>query len=100
MLNRNISTATGVSASTAPASSPAARPATRRTAAYSSHTDATPISACGTRMLHAFTPNSRADRPITHTEAGVLSIVIEFAGSVEPNSRACQSIEPACAAAE
>ena len=38
LLNRNISTATGVSAITSPASSPAAGPNQRRTAAYSSAT--------------------------------------------------------------
>ena len=100
LLNRNISTATGVSASTTPASSAAASPATRFTAAYSSHTVATPISACGTRMLHGCTPKIRADRPITHTDAGVLSTVIPPAASVAPNSSAFQLAAPACAAAE
>jgi hypothetical protein len=100
LLNRNISTATGVSASTIPAGNAAASPATRLTAAYSSHTVATPISACGTRMLHGFTPKIRADRPITHTDAGVLSTVIPPAASVAPNSSACQLAAPACAAAE
>ena len=58
--NRNISTAAGVSASAAPASSPATGPAQRRTAAYSRATEATPISACGTSRLHEENPKSRA----------------------------------------
>ncbi len=99
LLNRNISTATGVSASAAPASSPAAGPAVRRTAAYSSATVATPISACGTRMLQLDSPNSRTERPVTHSAAGVLSTVIAFAASDEPKNQAVQLWLPACAAA-
>ena len=84
LLKRNISTATGVSADTAPAIRPAAGPYQRRTVAKSRPTVATPISACGTRRLHAFTPKIRAESAITHSEAGVLSTVIEFAASDEP----------------
>ena len=100
LLKRNISAATGVSASTAPARRPTAGPDVRRTVAYSSHTEPTPISACGTRTLHALTPNSRADSEITHTAAGVLSTVIAFAASLEPKNNAFQLCAPACAAAE
>ena len=100
LLNRNINTATGVSASTAPASSPAAGPAERRTAAWSSPTAATPISACGTRMLQLDSPKIRTDRPMTHRAAGVLSTVIALAASEEPKNHAVQLSLPACAAAE
>ena len=100
LLNRNISVATGVSASAAPAISPAAAPNQRRTAAYSTPTVATPMSACGTRMLQELTPNRRADRPITHNDAGGLSTVIRFAASKEPKNRAFQLCEPAWTAAE
>jgi hypothetical protein len=99
LLNRNISTATGVSASTAPASSPAAVPAVRRTAAYSSATVATPMSACGTRTLQLLSPNSRTERPVTHSAVGVLSTVIAFPASDEPKNQAVQFSLPACAAA-
>ena len=51
-------------------------------------------------MLQLFTPNSRADSAITHSDAGVLSTVIEFAASDEPKNNAFQLAEPACAAAE
>ena len=100
MLKRNISTATGVSANTAPAIRPAAGPYQRRTVAKSRPTVATPINACGTRRLHALTPKSRADIAITHSEAGVLSTVIELAASDEPKKNAFQLSDPACAAAE
>ena len=43
-------------------------------------TAATPSSACGTRMLHEFTPKMRAEISMTHSDAGVLSTVIEVAG--------------------
>src|SRR5690242_11989025 len=51
LLNRNINAATGVSASTAPASRPMRGPLIRATAPYSSATAATAISACGIIML-------------------------------------------------
>ena len=51
LLNRNISVATGVMASTPAAMSPAAGPDQRRTAAYRTATDATPAAACGSRTL-------------------------------------------------
>src|SRR5919197_1834652 len=78
LLKRNISVATGVRASTAPASSPAAGPDQRRTAAYSTPTAATPSSAWGTRMLQELSPNRRTDRSMIHSEAGGLSQVIGF----------------------
>ena len=99
LLNRNISTATGVSAKVVPASRPAAVPNQRRTVAYSSPTAATPASASGTRMLQALRPNSRTDKPISHSAAGVLSTVIALPASSEPKNHAFQLTEPACAAA-
>jgi hypothetical protein len=99
LLNRNISTATGVTASAAPDSSPAAGPATRRTVAKSFPTAATPIRACGTRMPQLLNPNSRTERPVTHSAAGVLSTVIALAASEDPKNQA-QLWLPAWAAAE
>lgn len=87
-------------ASTVPASRPAAGVDHRRTAATSSATLATPASACGTRIAHEFRPKTRTDRPVSHTDAGVLSTVIELAESVAPKNHADQLCEPACAAAE
>ncbi len=101
LLKRNISTATGVRASTAPAISPAAaEPVVRRTVRASSHTDATPMSACGTRMLHEERPKSRTDSAIGQRASGVLSTVIELAASEDPKKNAFHDSEPACAAAE
>jgi hypothetical protein len=100
LLKRNINTATGVRASTAPAIRPAPGPATRLTAAYSNPTDATPISACGTRMLQLLSPKIRTDRPVIHSAAGVLSTVIAFAASDDPKNHAVQLSPPAWAAAE
>jgi hypothetical protein len=97
--NRNISAATGVTARTRPASSPAAAPAYRFTLAYRTPTVATPMSACGTRMLQELSPNSRTDNAMTHSDAGGLSTVIELAASDEPKKKASQDREPACAAA-
>ena len=51
-------------------------------------------------MLHAFTPKMRALMTITHSEAGVLSTVMAFDASKEPNSIATQFWDPARAAAE
>ena len=42
---------------------------------------ATPISACGTRIDHDDSPNSRTDSDMTHSEAGGLSTVIELPAS-------------------
>src|SRR4029078_298176 len=100
LLNRNINAATGASANTAPASNAAPSPPTRRTAAYSNATAPTPSSACGTRMLHGFSPNSRTDTSMTHSAAGVLSTVMALAASLDPNSIAVQPLAPACAPPE
>ncbi len=100
LLKRNISAATGVRASSAPANSPAPTPKRRRTAAYSTPTVATPISASGTRMDHELSPKSRTDRAIGHRAAGGLSTVMELAASEEPKKSAFQLAEPAWAAAE
>ena len=81
LLNRNISAATGVSASTPPASSAvraekcAPHGARRRRA-----TVATPISASGSRMLNELSPNRRTDSAMIHRLAGGLSTVIELRG--------------------
>ena len=100
MSKRNISTATGVSASVAPASRPAAaEPVVRRTAACSTATAATPSSACGTRMLHEESPKIRTESAIGQSESGVLSTVIALAASEEPKKNAFQDSDPACAAA-
>jgi hypothetical protein len=99
LLNRNISAATGVSASTSPAMSPAAGPNQRLTAAYSSSTEATPSSACGTSMDHWLKPNIRPDISITHSEPGVLSTVMKLEESNEPKKNAFQLLVPAWTAA-
>src|SRR5580698_2318109 len=96
LLYRNISTATGVSASTRPATRPAPTPNQRRTAAYSTHTDSTPSMACGTSIDHWLKPNSRADSSITHNDPGVLSTVMPLAESNEPKKNAFQLFVPAC----
>ena len=51
-------------------------------------------------MLHELRPNIRTDSAMIHSEAGVLSTVIEFAASDEPEKKAFQLSDPACAAAE
>jgi hypothetical protein len=99
LLKRNISTATGVDASTTPATSAAGDEYQRRTVTYRSATLPTPISASGTSMLQVLNPNSRADRPMTHNEAGVLSTVMKLDASNEPKNQAFQLCEPACTAA-
>ncbi len=100
MLKRNIRTATGVSARTAPASRPAAAEKCLRTVRYSSPTAATPSSACGTSTLHAFRPNTRADSSMTHSDAGGLSTVMKLEESNEPKKNAFQLTVPAWTAAE
>jgi hypothetical protein len=67
----------------------------RRTVAYSTPTVATPISACGTRTLHAFTPKIRAASAIGHSAAGGLSTVMELPASDEPKNNAFQLVAPA-----
>ena len=99
-MNLNISAEIGVNAKTSPASKPAACPNQRFTVAYNNATAATPMRACGTRMLHALSPKSRTLRLITHIEAGGLSTVMAFDESNEPKKNAFQLFAPACAAAE
>ncbi len=99
MLKRNISAATGVSASIAPAASPAAGPNQRLTAANSSHTAATPSSACGTSMLQLLKPKIRPDSAITQIDAGVLSVVMNEEESSDPKKNAFQLRVPASTAA-
>ena len=99
LLNRNIRAATGVSASTSPAISPASGPNHRRTAAYSSATEATPSSACGTSIDHWLKPKIRPDSSMTHNEAGVLSTVMKLDESNEPKKNAFQLLVPAWTAA-
>ncbi|MCF0096201.1 hypothetical protein B0E54_05066 [Micromonospora sp. MH99] len=84
LLKRNMSVATGVTARTAPAIRPATGPYQRLTLAYSTPTEATPQSACGTSIAQLLSPKTRTDRAISHSEAGVLSTVIELAASDEP----------------
>src|SRR3984957_9914540 len=99
LLNRNIRAATGVSASTSPAISPAGGPNHRRTAAYSSPTEATPSSACGTSIDHWLNPKIRPDGSMTQSEAGVLSPVMKLDESNEPKKNAFQLLVPAWTAA-
>ena len=99
LLNRNISAATGVSASTAPAIRAGTQPATRRTAAWSRATAPTPIRACGTSMLQDEKPKIRADAAITHSDAGGLSTVITLPASSEPKRNASQLRVIDCTAA-
>ena len=98
-MNRNISAAAGVSASTAPATRPAPGPNHRRTAAYSTATDAMPSSACGTSSDHELNPKIRADSTSTHSDAGVLSTVMKLEESNEPKKNAFHDRVPACTAA-
>ena len=84
LLWRETATAIGVSASTAPAATPAARPKRRPVRSYTSPTDATPISACGTSMLSECQPKIRTDNACTHSASGGLSTVITPAASTEP----------------
>ena len=100
LLKRNISAATGVSASTAPAIRPAAGLNRRRTAAYSTATVPTPISTSGTRICQEPRPKSRTDRAIGHSAAGGLSTVMALAASSEPKKNAFQLSLPAWTAAE
>ena len=51
-------------------------------------------------MLHELTPKIRAEISITHSDAGGLSTVIEFAASEEPKKNAFQLFVPASTAAE
>src|SRR3984957_2766924 len=96
---RNISAATGVIASSAPAARPAPAPNQRFIAAYSSATAATPSSACGISMLQLLKPKIRPDISIAHSDAGGLSTVMKLDESIEPKKIAFQLFVPACTAA-
>jgi hypothetical protein len=92
-------TATGVTATAAPASRPqAAEPVSRLTAACDRATVATPSSACGTSMLQLLKPNSRPLISMGHRKKAGLSTVIALPASSEPNSIAFQLVVPACTA--
>ena len=84
LLNRNMRAATGVSASTAPASRAVLAENARRTVRYTTATVATPMRASGNRMLNELSPKSRADNSMNHKLMGGLSTVIELAASDEP----------------
>lgn len=90
LLNRNISAATGVNASTAPAIRPAAGLNRRRTEAYTTATVPTPIRASGARIAHEFRPKILTDSSIGHSEAGGLSTVMALPASSEPKNIAFQ----------
>ncbi len=51
-------------------------------------------------MLHALTPNMRADSSITQRAAGGLSTVMKLEASDEPKKNAFQLLVPAWTAAE
>ena len=89
-----------MSATVAPAINPAAGENHRRTVRYVKPTVATPSSACGTRMLHALTPKTRAERSMTQSAAGDLSTVMKLEASKDPKKKAFQLVEPAWTAAE
>src|ERR1700758_4092303 len=99
LLNRNMSAAAGVSASTAPAISPAPGPNQRRTAAYSRSTDSTPSTAGGASSDQVPNPKIRAETSSTHSEAGVLSTVMKLDESNEPKKNAFHDRVPAWTAA-
>ena len=99
LLKRNISAATGVTASTSPANSPAPGPNQRLTAACSSATAATPSTTDGISMLALLKPKIRPDSAITHSDAGGLSTVMKLDESSEPKNNAFQLLVPAWTAA-
>lgn len=100
LLNRNMSTATGVRARIAPASSAAPCPKWRRTVAWRTATVATPMSTSGRRIATELSPKIRTDNAIAHSDAGGLSTVIALAASELPKKKADHDCEPAWAAAE
>src|ERR1700758_1618760 len=95
LLNRNMSAAAGVSASTAPAISPASGPNQRRTAANSRRTDSTPSTAWGASSDQELKPNSRPDSSSTQSDAGVLSTVMKLEESKDPKKKAFHDRGPA-----
>ena len=100
MLNRKISPATGVSATTPPARRPAAAPNQRRTARKTIATVATPSRACGASTVQALNPKRRAAISMTQSDPGALSTVMKFEASRDPKKKAAQLFVPASTAAE
>ena len=91
LLNRNISTATGVSARTAPASSPAAGPAhAAHRRVEQRHRARRPSAPAGRACSTTRSRRSARTGAITHSEAGGLSTVIALAESSEPKKNAFQ----------
>ena len=83
-----------------PLSRPAAAdPVVRRTVATSSHTASTPSIAWGARIDHDDSPKIRTERPIGHSDRGVLSTVIALDASEDPKKNAFHDSDPAWAAA-
>jgi hypothetical protein len=99
LLNRNMSTATGVSANATAAMWAAMSPAQRRTSRCRIRTDATPASASGSSMLHELKPKRRAESDCTHSAIGGLSTVMKLPASSAPKNIAFQLTEPAFTAA-
>jgi hypothetical protein len=100
LLKRNMSTATGVRASTAPARRPAAAVLQRFTVAWTTPTVATPMRTSGRRIEKELNPKIRTDSAITQREAGGLSTVIELPASELPKRKAFHDWLPAWTAAE
>jgi hypothetical protein len=94
-----MTTATGVSAITAAATSPAEAPNQRRTVRYRTTTVATPARAWGARTAHGLNPKARMDRPVSQIDAGGLSMVMNPAASNPPKNQAFQDEAPLAAAA-
>ena len=99
LLYRNMTTATGVTASASAARWAATSPAHLRTSRCRISTDATPATASGSRMLHELKPNTRADNACTQKAAGGLSTVMNDPGSMAPKKNAFQLTVPAFTAA-
>ena len=99
LLKRNMSTATGVAASRAPAASAVRGPDQRRTVRYSRPTAPTPMSACGASIDQEPKPAIRPDSAMTHSEAGGLSTVMSPGASRAPKSQAFGDCVPAWTAA-
>ncbi len=92
-------TATGVSASTTPATRAAPGPDQRRTVSTSSATVAIPSTACGTSIDQGENPNRFAQSPIHQLSAGGLSTVMNPGASTAAKSQATGLRVEACTAA-
>ena len=88
LLKRNMRTATGVSASAAPARRPAAAPKRRFTVAWTTATVPTPIRTWGSRIAKELSPKRRTDRAMAHSAAGGLSTVMALLASKLPQKNA------------